>query len=223
MALEYAKTFSTGRSDDWARLDLGCLNRIRAAGSGSTETRTRLASTCYADTLSAHRSLLLDKSEPGILGPNSRGQGFGLISERHRHAGLWKTYPPAVFFSPAIDPQPLPIIEFRSVAPTQPITLVQGNAAPITVGGTLVELSITYPDRAVINEALPDAPKILTTSYGMNATDDSLQPTTRGHFLLGSARWWTRSLAGERYQAWITRAESSTDRQEKRSTRTTLK
>jgi hypothetical protein len=264
MALEYAKTFSTGRSDDWARLDLGCLNRIRAAGSGSTETRTRLASACYADTLSAHRSLLLDKSEPGILGPNSRGQGFGLISERHRHAGLWKTYPPAVFFSPAIDPQPLPIIEVRSVAPTQPITLVQGNAAPITVGGTLVELSITYPDpltaplalapsevwwangasrryqpvhsvtirlvvagnlrrlgyaedRAVINEALPDAPKILTTSYGMNATDDSLQPTTRGHFLLGSARWWTRSLAGERYQAWITRAESTTDRQEKRA------
>jgi hypothetical protein len=264
LALHYAEAFTSGRSNDWARHDLGCLSRFRAAKAGSPETRAGIAQTCYTDTLNAHRALLLEKSEAGILGPNSRGQGFGLISERHRHAGLWKSYPPAVFFSPAVGLKPLPMIEARAVSPVQPTTLVQGASAPVTVGGTLVELSITYPDpltaplalapgeswwangasrryqpvrtvvirlvvvgnlrllgyaedRAVVNEALSDAPQILTTSYGMNATSDALQPATRGHFVLGSAQWWTPEIAGERYRTWVKQAETMTDRQEKRA------
>jgi len=267
LALRYAETLAAGRIDDWARLDAGCLGRLRAEKAASPEMRARIARACYEDTLKAHRAWLDDKSEPGILGPNVRGQGFGLLADTHRHAGLWKTYPPAIFFSPAVGQshlKPLPSFEVRTVSPAQPIALAQGSAASATASGTLVELSITYPDpltapvalapsevwwasgssrryqpvhsvvirlvvagnlrrlgyaedRAVINEALPDAPHILATSYGMNAIDESLQPAVRGHFVLGSARWWTRALTGERYTAWLKQAELATDRQEKQA------
>lgn len=267
LALQYAETMAAGRIDDWARLDLGCLSRMRDHKAVSPETRSRIAHTCYEDTLAAHRELVGDKSEPGILGPNARGQGFGLIAGAHRHAGLWKTYPPAIFLSPAVVRSSIktpPTVKLLTVSPAQPIALAQGTGASVTVSGTLVELSITYPDpltaplalapsevwwasgssrhyqpvhsvvirlvvagnlrslgyaedRAVINEALPGAPRILATSYGMNATDESLQPAVRGHFVLDSVRWWTRELAGERYLASLKQAELTTDRQEKRA------
>ncbi len=267
LALRYAETLAAGRIDDWARLDLGCLSRVRATAAGSPEARSRTARACYEDTLNAHRALIEDKSEPGILGPNARGQGFGLLADTHRYAGLWKTYPPAVFLSPAIVRSSLktpPAVEIRTVSPARPIALGQGTAAPLTVSGTLVELAITYPDpftaplalapnevwwasgssrryqpvhsvvirlvvagglrrlgyaedHAVLNEALPDAPRIPATSYGMNAADESLQPAVRGHFVLGSARWWTRALAGERYTDRLKQAELTTDGLEKRA------
>ncbi len=267
LALRYAEAMAAGRIDDWARLDLGCLSRVRAEKAVSPETRSRIAHTCYEDTLTAHRDLVGDKSEPGILGPNARGQGFGLIANTHRHAGLWKTYPPAIFLSPAVVRSNLktpPTVKLLTASPAKPIEIAQGSGTSVTVSGTLVELSITYPDPltaplalapgevwwasgssrhykpvhsvvirlvvagnlrrfgyaenyAVINEALPDAPHILATYYGMNAIDESLQPAIRGHFVLGSARWWTRALTGERYNAWLKQAELTADQREKRA------
>ncbi|MEQ1795424.1 MAG: hypothetical protein ABL970_14675, partial [Nitrospira sp.] len=267
LALRYAEALAAGRVEDWARLDLGCLSRLRAQASGSPDARTRIARTCYDDTMNAYRAMIEDTSEPGVLGPTARGRGLGLLSETHRHASLWKDYPPALFLSPAAVRSSLktpPTVELRTVSPTRPIAIGQGTATPSTVGGTLIELAVTYPDpfaapialapnevwwasgsarryqpvhsvlirlvvvsnlrrlgyaedRAVINEVLPDAPHIPATSYGINPTDASLQPEIRGHFVLGSARWWTRALAGERYTALLKQAELTADKQEKRA------
>ncbi|HSN03865.1 MAG TPA: hypothetical protein VLS44_02715, partial [Nitrospira sp.] len=267
LALRYAEAFAAGRAEDWARLDLGCLSRIRGAAAGSQETRSQIARACYDDTVNAYRAMIEDTPERGVLGPTARGRGLGLLSETHRHASLWKDYPPALFLSPTAVRSSLttpPTVELRTVSPTRPIAIGRGTDAPTTVGGTLVELAVTYPDpfaapialapnevwwasgsarryqpvhsvvirlvvvsnlrrlgyaedRAVINEALPDAPRIPATSYGINPTDASLQPEIRGHFVLGSARWWTRALAGERYTAILKQAELTADKQEKRA------
>ncbi len=267
LALRYAEALTAGRIDDWARLDLGCLGRLRNAPTGSLPTRSQIARTCYDDTINAYRAMIEDTSEPGVLGPTTRGRGLGLLSETHRHASLWKDYPPALFLSPAAVRSSLktpPTVELRTASPTRPIAIGLGTATPSTVGGTLVELAVTYPDpfaapialapnevwwasgsarryqpvhsvvirlvvasnlrrlgyaedRAVINEVLPDAPRIPATSYGLHPTDASLQPEIRGHFVLGSVRWWTRALAGERYSALLKQAELTADKQEKRA------
>ena len=267
LALRYAEALAAGHIDDWARLDLGCLSRLRNAATGSPQTRSQIARICYDDTVNAYRAMIEDTSEPGVLGPTARGRGLGLLSETHRHASLWKDYPPALFLSPAAVRSSLktpPTVELRTVSPTRSIAIGQGTAAPLTAGGTLVELAVTYPDpfaapialapnevwwasgsarryqpvhsvvirlvvasnlrrlgyaedRAVINEVLPDAPRIPATSYGLNPTDASLQPEIRGRFVLGSARWWTRALAGERYSAVLKQAELTADKQEKRA------
>jgi hypothetical protein len=267
LALRYAEALAAGRTDDWARLDLGCLSRLRAQAAGSPDARARIARTCYDDTVTAYRAMIEDTAEPGVLGPTARGRGLGLLSETHRHASLWKDYPPALFLSPAALRSSLktPLtVELRTVSPTRPIAIGQGTATTSTVGGTLVELAVTYPDpfaapialapnevwwasgsarryqpvhsvvirlvvasnlrrlgyaedRAVINEVLPDAPRIPATSYGLNPTDASLQPEIRGHFVLGSVQWWTRALAGERYSALLKQAELTADTQEKRA------
>lgn len=267
LALRYANALATNRADNWARLDLGCLSRLRAAGAGSPDNRKRVARTCYDDTVNAYRAMLEDTVEPGVLGSTARGRSLGLLSETHRHASLWKDYPPALFLSPAAVRSSLatpPTVELRTVSPTRPIAIAQGTAMPSTVGGTLVELVVTYPDpfaapsalapnevwwasgsarryqpvhsvvirlvvvsnlrrlgyaedRAVVNEVLPDAPHIPATSYGINPTDAALQPEIRGQFVLGSARWWTRALAGERYSAVLKQAELTADKREKRA------
>lgn len=265
LALRYADALASGHVDEWARLDLGCLSRLRTGT--ASEARSTMARACYEDTVKAHHALVQSDFEPGILGPNGRGPSLGLLSETHRHADLWKTYPPALFLSPAVlrsDLKARPTVEVRTVAPARPIAIQQGTAASITVDGTLVELAVTYPDpftaplalapgeawwasgtarryqpvqsvvirlviagnlrrlgypvdRAVVNEALPDAPHIPATSYGMHAADEALQPEIRGHFVLGSARWWTRELAGERYTAAVKRAALTADPREKRA------
>ena len=267
LALRYAEALAAGRAEDWARLDLGCLSRWRAQAAGSPDARARIARTCYDDTVNAYRAMIEDTAEPGVLGPTARGRGLGLLSETHRHASLWKDYPPALFLSPAAVRSSLktpPTVELRTVSPTHPIAIGQGTATASTVGGTLVELAVTYPDpfaapialapnevwwasgsarryqpvhsvvirlvvvsnlrrlgyaedRAVINEVLPDAPRIPATSYGINPTDASRQPEIRGQFVLGSAQWWTRALAGERYTAVLKQAEMTADKQERRA------
>jgi hypothetical protein len=267
LALRYAEALASGHVDEWARLDLGCLSRLRTGRGLSAEARSATARACYEDTVKAHRALVQGDIEFGIFGPNGRGRSLGLLSETHRHADLWKTYPPALFLSPAVmrsDLKARPTVEVRTVSPARPIAIQQGTAASVTVDGTLVELAVTYPDpftaplalapgeawwasgtarryqpvqrvvirmvvagnlhrlgytadRAVINEALPDAPHILATSYGMHATDEALQPDVRGHFVLGSARWWTRDLAGDRYTEAVKRVAVTADHQEKRA------
>ena len=62
-----------------------------------------------------------------------------------------------------------------------------------------------YPvDQAVINEALPDAPRIPTAHYGMRPkagrvfeqlSSDSPQRLLKGELVMGSARWWERAEA----------------------------
>ena len=52
LALRYAETLLSGRIDDWARLDLGCLSRLRGAAAVSSEARSQIAHTCYEDTVS---------------------------------------------------------------------------------------------------------------------------------------------------------------------------
>lgn len=266
-ALRYAEALASGRIDEWARLDLGCLSRLRQDKGAPSETRSTIMRTCYEDTVTAHRALIQEEIEPGILGPNGRGRSLGLLSETHRHADRWKTYPPALFLSPAViqsDVKARPTVEVRTVSPSRPVAIQQGTAASATVSGTLVELAVTYPDpftaplalapgeswwasgtarryqpvhsvvirlvvagnlrrlgypedRAVVNEALADAPQILATSYGMSATDEALQPDVRGQFVLGSARWWTRDLAGERYTAAVQRVPVTADPHAKRA------
>lgn len=92
---------------------------------------------------------------------------------------------------------------------------VRSVVVRVVVAGGLRRLG--YPaDLAVVNESLPGSPQIAATSYGMNATDESLQPAVRGHFVLGSATWWTRELAKDRYATALAQAELVTDPAERR-------
>ena len=52
LALRYAETSASGCIDDWARLDLGCLSRVRGDAVISSEARSQIAHTCYEDTVS---------------------------------------------------------------------------------------------------------------------------------------------------------------------------
>ena len=52
LALRYAETSASGRIDDWARLDLGCLSRWRGAPTVQSEARSHIAHICYEDTVS---------------------------------------------------------------------------------------------------------------------------------------------------------------------------
>ena len=74
-----------------------------------------------------------------------------------------------------------------------------------------------YPvDRAVVNEALPGAPTILGTHYGLShdpgrtvgrGNDETPDPLGRGGLVLGSARWWERAQAGSLFDAALMDAQ----------------
>ncbi len=84
----------------------------------------------------------------------------------------------------------------------------------VVVGGLR---RLGYPvELAVVNEALGDTPQIAATSYGMHATEESLQPAVRGHFVVGSAKWWTRETAKDRYATALKLAELVADPTERR-------
>ena len=73
-----------------------------------------------------------------------------------------------------------------------------------------------YPvDQAVINEALPDAPRIPTAHYGMRPeagrvfeqlSSDSPQRLLKGELVMGSARWWDRAEAKAQFHDALQRA-----------------
>ncbi len=92
---------------------------------------------------------------------------------------------------------------------------VQSVVVRVVVAGGLRRLGYAV-DMAVVNESLPGSPQIAATSYGMNATEESLQPPVRGHFVMGSATWWTRELAKDRYAAALAQAELLKDPTERR-------
>lgn len=52
LALRYAETSALGRIDDWARLDLGCLSRVRGAPTVPLEAWSHIAHISYEDTVS---------------------------------------------------------------------------------------------------------------------------------------------------------------------------
>ena len=52
LALRYAGTSASDRIDDWVRLDLGCLSRLRGAPTVQSEARSHIAHICYEDTVS---------------------------------------------------------------------------------------------------------------------------------------------------------------------------
>ena len=266
LAVRYAEAFASGNVDEWAGRDLGCLTRQREEKQGGTQPQELTRRHCWEDTMKVHRTLVEDDPETGILGQGGPGQGFGLLAPRHRTAAKWKTYPPGVFLSPAVvhpTPETIPIVTVKNVFPTEPVALNQSGGEMVTVPGTMVELSVQYPDplsaplalapnevwwargtarryqpiqsvlvrfvvvgdlrrlgyatdHAVVNEALPTSPQIAATSYGMGATEDALQPSVRGQFVLGSARWWTREQAGDRYAMALKRAQQLSDVAERR-------
>jgi len=52
LALRYAETSASGRTDDWARLDLGCLSRLRGAPTVPSEARSHITHISYENTVS---------------------------------------------------------------------------------------------------------------------------------------------------------------------------
>ena len=52
LALRYAETSASGRIDDWVRLDLGCLSRLRGAPTVPSEARSPIAHISHEDTVS---------------------------------------------------------------------------------------------------------------------------------------------------------------------------
>lgn len=263
VALRHAEALAASRVEQWARLDLGCLARARAAVTAPGPSSSQL---CWDETMKAHVALAEDEPEKGVLGPGGRGRGFGLLAPSHRGAGSWKTYPPGVFVSPAVvRPMPgtVPTVTINTVTPNKSVTLVQERGQLVAVPATMVELVVQYPDPfsapvalapdqvwwasgmarryqpvrsvvvrvvvvgglrrlgyaadwAVVNEVLTGSPQIAATAYGMNATEESLQPAVRGHFVMGSATWWTRDLAKDRYVTALAQAEVVTDPAERR-------
>lgn len=141
MALRYAEALANTRVAEWATLDLGCLARLRQPGASVQSNQA-----CWDDTMKAHRALVTDEPEKGIFGAVGRGRGFGLISETHRQADTWKDYPPGVFLSPAVATETIPRLNVAKVWPTRPIALQEKGKELVAVKGTLVELSVTYPD-----------------------------------------------------------------------------
>ena len=52
LALRYAETSASGRTDDWSRLDLSCLSRLRGAPTVPSEARSHIAHISYENTVS---------------------------------------------------------------------------------------------------------------------------------------------------------------------------
>jgi hypothetical protein len=259
MVLRYAEALVTSRVTEWAALDLGCLTLRRQQGASAETDRA-----CWDGTMKAHRVLVADEPEKGIFGAVGRGLGFGLISETHRQADTWKDSPPGVFLSPAVTTDTVPRVTVKKVWPVRSIAIQEKGKDPVAVGGTMVEVLVTYPDpltaplalkpnevwwangqirryapvrelavqfvvvsglrklgyssdTAVVNEALTDAPQIPGTRYGFNPEnigrafdrpdDPSAAPSARGGLVLGSARWWTKQEAAERFRAGVERAK----------------
>jgi len=71
-------------------------------------------------------------------------------------------------------------------------------------------------DRAVMNEAFPDAPLIATTHYGLRPgngrqfDDERSERLLKGQLLPGTARWWERQEAETQFQEALTRAAHMT-------------
>jgi hypothetical protein len=73
-----------------------------------------------------------------------------------------------------------------------------------------------YPaDRAVMNEALPGAPLIATTHYGLRqeagrvferTSPESSQGLLKGELVMGSARWWERGEIDAQFRDMLNRA-----------------
>jgi hypothetical protein len=259
MVLRYAESLATSRVAEWAALDLGC---VTLRGQRGTSEQTDKA--CWENTMKAHRALVADEPEKGIFGAVGRGVGFGLISETHRHADIWKDYPPGVFLSPAVVMDAMPQVTVKKVWPTRPIAIQGPGAEPIGIQGAMVEVTVTYPDplmaplalkpnevwwasggirrygpvrelavqfvvvsglrklgyardTAVVNEALADAPQIPGARYGLDPNNigrafdrpgsRSAEPPIKGGLVLGSARWWTKQEAAERFRAGVERAK----------------
>ncbi len=266
IAVRHAQALAASRVEEWARLDLGCLARERAAGHKPTLPTPGRAQQCWDDTMRAQYAMAKDEPETGVLGPGGRGRGFGLLAPTHRGADKWKTYPPGIFLSPAVvrpAPDTVPVVTRQTVSPSRPVSLTQGDGKLLNVPGTMVELRVHYvdpftaplalaPDQvwwasgtsrryppvhsvvirvvvvtglqragypsdvAVVNEALTETPQIAATSYGMQATEESLQPSVRGQFVLGSARWWTKELAKDTYATAVKQVVHLSDPKERR-------
>ena len=156
MALKYAKAMAAGQVEEWAALDLGCLDRQKKQKSS--------AQACWASTMAAHRNVVADETEPGIFGALGRGTGFGLIHASHQHADFWKDYPPALSVSPSVvrrDPgAPVPLVEVHKVlAPRSAGLIVKEGQVPAKIQKFSVDLSVTYPDPFTAPLALlPDEP-----------------------------------------------------------------
>lgn len=150
--LEYALALANGHAETWAVADLGCLSRDRSLAPGTQHSRLSPDSVhrCWDDTLKAHRDMVAQQGESGVLSADSKGVGLGLLHDRHRVTENWKEYPPAVFLSPSVvrlDGGPVPAITPVRVSPAQPIALVglQGPDA-VTVRGQAVDVKIVYTD-----------------------------------------------------------------------------
>lgn len=182
LALRYAEALTAGRIDDWARLDLGCLGRLRNAATGSQATRSQIARTCYDDTINAYRAMIEDTSEPGVLGPTTRGRGLGLLSETHRHASLWKDYPPALFLSPAAVRSSLktpPTVELRTVSRHVPLPSVWEPPHPRQSAAHWSN----WPSRTLI----PSPPLLLWRRMKSGGPADRLAAISR--FTVSSSGW----------------------------------
>ncbi len=145
MVPQYGAALAGNRVAEWAALDLGCLTLRRQRGASEQTDRT-----CWDDTLKAHRELVQDQPETGILEAGGRGVGFGLLSETHRHADYWKDYMPAVVLSPAVigkDGGRGPVLEVLNVSPVRPFALNNlTGQEPVRVSGHTVEVRVSYPD-----------------------------------------------------------------------------
>jgi hypothetical protein len=151
VALRYARALASERVVTWAQLDLGCLARERnPRNSLRTLIDEQSAKACWEETVIAHAALLADEPEKGIFGAVGRGSGFGLLHDRHRHADLWRDYPPALFASPAVLRQeggPVPQIQLvRSGNTLFAGIQLSKNELPAKIRATPVEVKITYPD-----------------------------------------------------------------------------
>ncbi len=141
LVLQYAEALTTGKAEDWAAVDLGCLARRR-----DSEPSAGTDNTCWEDTMNAHRILVADDPEPGVFGAAGRGIGLGLISETHRQADTWKNYPPAIFVSPAVVKETTPRIAVKKVWPARTIAIQEQGKDPVAVRGSMVEVRVMYPN-----------------------------------------------------------------------------
>lgn len=282
LALRYAEALTNGRVAQWAGLDLGCLTRARHRNDSNASGATG-AQACWDETMKAHRTFVMDETEPGIFGAVGRGVGFGLLAEQHRVADSWKEYPPGVFVSPTVIKKTagsVVRIEVSKVWPAQrlPLQMAEGQP-PASVDAVKVDIKVIYPDpftaplalrpgeiwwasgqirrygpvkelvtrfvlvsglqklgypvdQAVINEALPGTPLIPGTRYGIDPDNigrtsvraGASDPTAMlgGGLVLGSAQWWDRALAGEKYDSGVLQAEVMTASDERNALITRL-
>lgn len=152
LALRYAEALAAGRMEEWAALDLGCLARQQKRRESDHQAiSVSAAKACWDATMVAHRTLVVDETEPGIFGALGRGSGFGLIHKTHQHADFWKDYPPALSLSPTVirqDPAaPLPLLKVTKILEPQSVGLVvEQGQDPVGVQAVKVDISVSYPD-----------------------------------------------------------------------------